>query len=202
MTYHMKKPATKSKRDAYHHGDLRRTLLEAARSEITAHGAQSLSLASLARRAGVAQSAPYRHFADRDELLAAVATHGFEAFTAVLQAASEAGSRAGAIKRIGAAYLRFGEEHTQLYRLMFASSLVAGTAEGSELRTAAWASFEPLLGRVADGAPSKQSRLAAYAIWAQLHGFVMLRADGLLDEPAEELLKGLRSRADHGMTGG
>lgn len=191
MPYHMKKPTTKSKRDAYHHGDLRRALLEAARSEIAAHGAQNLSLASLARRAGVAQSAPYRHFADRDELLAAVATHGFEIFTGTLRAASEAGSKAGAIKRICAAYLRFGEENTQLYRLMFASSLVANAAEGSELLAAAWASFEPLHGRVAEGS-AKQPRLAAYAIWAQLHGFVMLKADGLLAEPSEELLKGMR----------
>lgn len=191
MTYHMKKPPIKSKRDAYHHGDLRRTLLEAARSEIAAQGAQSLSLASLARRAGVAQSAPYRHFADRDELLAAVATCGFEAFTTALRIASETGTKAGAIKRICAAYLRFGEENMQLYRLMFASSLVADAAEGSELRTAAWASFEPLLGRVMDGGASKPTRLAAYAIWAQLHGFVMLKADGLLAETSEELLKGL-----------
>ena len=189
----MKKPTTQSKRDAYHHGDLRRTLLDAARSEIAAQGAQGLSLASLARRAGVAQSAPYRHFADRDELLTAVATDAFEAFTAVLRAASEAGAKAGAIKRICAAYLRFGEENTQLYRLMFASSLVAGVAEGSPLWTAAWASFEPLLGRVTEsGGSSKQARLAAYAIWAQLHGVVLLKADGLLTEPTEDLLKGLR----------
>lgn len=190
MTYHMKKPTTKSKRDAYHHGDLRRALLEAARKEIAAHGAPGLSLASLARRAGVAQSAPYRHFADRDELLAAVATHGFEIFTETLRAASDAGPKATAIRRIGGAYLRFGEEHTQLYRLMFASSLVAGAAEGGELRKAAWASFDPLLERVTEKSP-KNARLTAYAIWAQWHGFVMLKADGLLDEPVDELLKSL-----------
>lgn len=192
MTYHMKKPTNKTKRDAYHHGDLRRTLLEAAGREIAAHGAQSLSLASLARRAGVAQSAPYRHFADREELLAAVAIHGFETFTASLRAASEAGPKAGSIRRIGAAYLRFGEENTQLYRLMFASSLVAAAAEESELRTAAWASFEPLLERVTEDSPSKQARLTAYAIWAQWHGFVLLRSDGLLAESPDDLLKALR----------
>jgi hypothetical protein len=64
MTNHMTKPSLKKtppKRGAYHHGDLRRTLLDAAREEIAASGAQGLSLSSLARRAGVAQSAPYRH---------------------------------------------------------------------------------------------------------------------------------------------
>ncbi|CAN7196686.1 TetR/AcrR family transcriptional regulator [Bosea sp. LjRoot9] len=178
------------KRDAYHHGDLRRTLLEAARTEIAANGTQSLSLASLARRAGVAQSAPYRHFSDRDELLVAVATLGFEAFTAALVAAAEAGTEAGAVKRMYAAYLQFGEENGQLYRLMFASGLVAGAPEGSALLKAALASFQPLLDRVSEASP-KRARAAANAIWAQLHGFVMLKADGLLTEPADQLLSGM-----------
>jgi AcrR family transcriptional regulator len=188
----MRKATTRSpaSRDAYHHGDLRRTLLEAARAEIIANGAQTLSLASLARRAGVAQSAPYRHFADRDELVAAVATHGFEAFTASLLAAAQAGSEAGALKRMYAAYLRFGEENVQLYRLMFASGLVAGAPEGSALLKAALASFQPLLDRVSEASPER-ARAAANAIWAQLHGFVMLKADGLLTEPSEVLLEGL-----------
>ena len=189
----MKNPTTKSRarRAAYHHGDLRRTLLDAAHEEIAANGAQSLSLASLARRAGVAQSAPYRHFADRDELLAAVATDGFRVFTAVIVAAAEAGSEAGALKRMYAAYLRFGEENMEIYRLMFASRLVADrTSDESELYKAAMASFEPLLERVADGS-SKRARLAAYGIWSQLHGIVMLKADGLLTEPSQDLLNGL-----------
>ncbi|MEI5667869.1 helix-turn-helix domain-containing protein [Bosea sp. CCNWLW174] len=177
-------------RHGYHHGDLRRTLLEAARDEISANGVQALSLASLARKAGVAQSAPYRHFTDRDELVAAVATLGFETFTATLLSAAEAGDEAGALGRMYAAYLRFGEENIQLYRLMFASGLVAGTPENSALRMAALASFQPLLDRVGD-ASRQRARAAANAIWAQLHGFVMLKADGLLTEPAEVMLKSL-----------
>lgn len=180
----MKKP-----RDAYHHGDLRRTLLQAARQEVLARGAQSLSLASLARRAGVAQSAPYRHFADRDELLAAVAAEGFADFTSALREA-DAGTEKGAIKRMAAAYLRFGEENVELYRLMFATGLAPGAGRESPLRETALASFEPLLERVCEGS-SKKARLAAYAIWAQLHGLVMLKADGFLEEPADKLLSAL-----------
>ncbi len=189
MTYHMKKSGP-PKRDAYHHGDLQRALLQAARAEIAAHGAQNLSLASLARRAGVAQSAPYRHFADRDELLAAVATEGFRAFTEALLEAAQAGGESGALKRMAGAYLRFGEANVELYRLMFASRLVPSAAEGSALQEAAAASFQPLLDQAADGS-SKRARLAAQAIWAQLHGFVMLKADGFVEEPAEDLLKAL-----------
>ncbi len=112
MAYHMKQDSTDKPpgRGTYHHGDLRGALLAAAREEIVAKGAQGLSLASLARRAGVAQSAPYRHFEDREDLLAAVATDGFEQFTEALLNAAEAGDEAGAIKRMSTAYLVFGEE--------------------------------------------------------------------------------------------
>ena len=184
-----RKPSPKQpdRRETYHHGDLRRVLLDAAREEIASHGAQSLSLASLARRAGVAQSAPYRHFADREELLAAVATEGFEAFTRALLEAVAAGDDAGAFERMAAAYLRFGEENVELYRLMFASGLVPGAEAGSALQEAASASFEPLLDRVAATEP-QQSRTFAYAKWAQLHGLVMLKADGFIQDPAQDLL--------------
>ncbi len=179
------KPA--EKRATYHHGDLRRVLLDAAREEIAAHGAQALSLASLARRAGVAQSAPYRHFADREELLAAVAIEGFEAFTRALVEATAADDAAGAIERMSEAYLRFGAENVELYRLMFASGLVPGAARGSALDKAAQASFRPLLERVAPAGPQR-SLAVAYVKWGQLHGLVMLKADGFIDAPAKDLL--------------
>lgn len=86
-----------------------------------------------------------------------------------------------------AAYLRFGEDNVELYRLMFASGLVPGVAEDSALVEAAWASCQPLLERIGDGS-SKRARMTANAIWAQLHGFVMLKADGFIREPIEELL--------------
>ena len=187
-----RKPRSKQseRRDTYHHGDLRRVLLDAAREEIASRGAQGLSLASLARRAGVAQSAPYRHFADREELLAAVATEGFEAFTGALVDAAEAGDEAHAIGRMAAAYLRCGEENVELYRLMFASGLVPGAQPGSALEEAASASFRPLLDRVAATQPQR-SRIFALAKWGQLHGLVMLKADGFIAEPAEDLLAAL-----------
>lgn len=175
------------RRETYHHGDLRSVLLNAAREEISANGAQSLSLASLARRAGVAQSAPYRHFADREDLLAAVATDGFQQFTEVLLEAAAAEDAAGALKRMAAAYLTFGENHVELYRLMFASGLVPGSAPGSALQQAALASFQPLLDRVEVSDP-KSSRMSANARWGQLHGLVMLKADGFIDEPIQAFL--------------
>ncbi|WP_284236287.1 TetR/AcrR family transcriptional regulator, partial [Gluconobacter cerinus] len=98
-------------RRTYHHGDLRRTLLDAAHKEIATNGAQDLTLASLARRAGVAQSAPYRHFADRDDLLSAVAMEGFQALSAALRQAVESGGDEGRFERATVAYLQFGERN-------------------------------------------------------------------------------------------
>lgn len=183
-------PKPPDRRETYHHGDLRRVLLDAARREIAAQGAQALSLSSLARQAGVAQSAPYRHFADRDELLAAVATEGFEEFTRAILQAAEAGDAAGAIRRMAGAYLRFGAANVELYRLMFASRLVPGSPPDSPLQAAAWASFQPLLERVAAAEPERSETLANVK-WAQLHGLVMLMADGFIDTPIEDLLAAL-----------
>ena len=78
---------------------------------------------------------------------------------------------------MAAAYLQFGEEHVELYRLMFASGLVPGAAAGSPLQEASSASFRPLLDRVAAAEPQRSRTATATAIWAQLHGLVMLRAE-------------------------
>jgi AcrR family transcriptional regulator len=174
-------------RASYHHGNLRRVLIDAARDEIAAHGASSLSIASLARRAGVASSAPYRHFGDRDELLEAVATSEFEKFATILVTAAQAGDESGAIARMAVAYLRFGEENVELYRLMFASRLVPESSANSPLRAAAGASFRPLLEHVAARAPA-MAHEASVVRWARLHGLVMLKADGFIEVPLEDLL--------------
>lgn len=86
-----------------------------------------------------------------------------------------------------AAYLRFAETNTELYRLMFASGLVPASGPDSELVKAAQLSMQPLLERVGGGR-SKRNKLAAHALWAQLHGIAMLRADGFVIEPADQLL--------------
>ncbi|GBR27964.1 transcriptional regulator [Acetobacter orleanensis NRIC 0473] len=144
-------------------------------------------MASLARRAGVAQSAPYRHFTDREALLAAVATDGFEQFTEVLLEAAASGGKAHAMRRMAIAYLAFGEKNVELYRLMFASGLVPGAAPDSLLARAAAVSFQPLLERVRASSPAS-SLISAHARWGQLHGLVMLKADGFISDSIETLI--------------
>jgi AcrR family transcriptional regulator len=177
-------------RKSYHRCDLRRTLLDAAREDIAANSAQSLTLASLARRAGVAQSAPYRHFVDRDDLLSAVAEEGFREVAVALRNAAEPGGGEGDDRRMAAAYLQFGERNVERYRLMFASRLVPDYPSDSPLSVAVKESYQVLLAGVS--APGRSGRDASpAAVWAQLHALVMLKADGFLSEPLEALLREL-----------
>src|SRR5688572_29796038 len=113
-------PAKKPKK-SYHHGDLRRTLLRHAVHIVAEQGSHELSLRALARKAGVSHAAPYRHFADKAELMAAVAQEGFESLRQALEAAG-AGAPGGALERFfagGEAYVRFAVEHPAHYRVMF-----------------------------------------------------------------------------------
>lgn len=168
-------PAAKAA-DAYHHGDLRHALLQAAYDQVDREGADALSLAQLAKALGVSQPAPYRHFADRNALLAAVAAMGFREFTACLQQAAEAGPKAGALSRMGQAYVSFGMRRPGIYRLMFASSILKDAAGDQELKAVAYGSFALLVGALA----GRDRERRALQIWVALHGVVMLSNQGLL----------------------
>ena len=168
------------KRARYHHGDLRHDLLRVARDEISRNGADTVTLTSLARLVGVTQAAPYRHFTDREALLEAVAAEGFRDFTVALDEAAASKLAPGdALLAIALAYVAFGEANIELYRLMFASRLVPGAKSGSSLEKAADAAFDRLRGAVS-AASAEKATDNALLIWAQLHGLVMLRADGLI----------------------
>src|SRR6266850_4711197 len=96
---------------AYHHGDLRAALLQTAGKVLEKEGLGELSLRELARRAGVSHNAPYRHFPDRDSLLAALAAEGF--------ALLENEMRGLGARAMGEVYIRFALQHPQRFRLMF-----------------------------------------------------------------------------------
>ena len=115
------KSATTKKKRAYHHGDLRVALVDAARKELHAVGWQDLSLRSVARRAGVTHTAAYHHFKDKHALLAQIAMEGFVLLDKrMLEAMDEAGP--DPIERLmasGGGYLRMAQEDPQAYDLMF-----------------------------------------------------------------------------------
>src|SRR5258706_1719074 len=109
------------KSGAYHHGDLRRVLLEAAVRVIDSEGLAALSLQALARRAGVSSGAPYHHFENREELLVAIADQGFELLIAEMRrAAAEArDDPAVKLRGLGLGYIRFAVAHRGHFRVMF-----------------------------------------------------------------------------------
>src|SRR5690242_5549996 len=109
----------------YHHGNLKEALVQAALDLIAQKGPACFTFAEAARSAGVSPAAPYRHFRDRDELLASIAQRGFEQFEARLNAAWDDGrpDTIAAFERLGKAYLAFAHEDPASYSAMFESGL-------------------------------------------------------------------------------
>ncbi len=170
----------------YHHGDLRRGLIDAALALIAEGELGTLSLREVARRAAVSPAAPYHHFRDKTALLAAVAGEGFTALSAWMDAALDAVPRAGARGRLAAiarAYIEFARTHAAHYRVMFLPEVKY--AEGATtLHTAASGSFDRLVAAVQAVRPRSTERSArglAVIVWAAGHGLSSLWNDGLLE---------------------
>ncbi|WP_062270631.1 TetR/AcrR family transcriptional regulator [Endozoicomonas arenosclerae] len=109
---------------SYHHGNLRETLLAQARKQLAEDGIDKLSLRALARAVGVSQTAPYRHFPDKNALLIALATSGFAELRQSLKTRAEAcPDLDAALVEVGLAYVDFAKAHTALYKLMFGPAL-------------------------------------------------------------------------------
>ncbi|KPK06899.1 MAG: hypothetical protein AMJ64_08060 [Betaproteobacteria bacterium SG8_39] len=161
----------KAAKAAYHHGDLRAGLLRSAAVILEEQGVAALSLRETARRAGVSHNAPYRHFADRDALLAALAAEGF----AQLDAALDAGGQAGPRGR-GEAYVRFALEHPQRFRLMFGGTLRLDAHPA--LREAAAQTYAGLTRAFAALTGREGAAVAAAAAWSLTHGLAQLLLDG------------------------
>jgi AcrR family transcriptional regulator len=180
-------PAARKRKRAYHHGDLRRALLDQALALAAERGPEALTLREAARRAGVTEAAPYRHFRSKEALVAALAEEGFGALLArVRRALARAPGRAAArLSALGVAYLRFAQERPAHFRVMFGRDLA--TSHGFRgVGELAQACFGELIGEVSRAQRSgdvagRDPRPAALALWAALHGLASLRADGLLE---------------------
>ncbi|HEX3700869.1 MAG TPA: TetR/AcrR family transcriptional regulator [Phenylobacterium sp.] len=103
----------------YHHGDLRRALVDAARRILEAEGPTALSLRAVAREAGVSPAAPYHHFKDKAELLDAVAQEGWEMLDAAMASAKARAEPRDQLNALGIAYVCFARENPALYRVMY-----------------------------------------------------------------------------------
>jgi AcrR family transcriptional regulator len=172
------------KRDRYHHGDLRQELIHAAIASIEDGELTQLSLRGLARRLGVSHNAPYRHFPDKDALLSAVATQGFETLRSVMEQSLETvpSKSTERLLAIGRAYIQFTWEHPTHYRLMFGAY---STPQDNRLDAAAQQAFQVLenvirQGQVEGVFRANDPHQLAQVAWAIVHGIAMLRLDGRL----------------------
>ena len=182
--------------NTYHHGDLRDAMVRAALAEAERGGPEAISIKALAKKLGVSQPAPYRHFADREALLIAVTAEAFRQFTAVLREAVRKPSKRSKLSRIARATLDFGLSRNGLYRLMFVSRTKAGAPAGSELHQATRETFALLLQTLGPPVPGYLRERHALTIWTEVHGVVMLTEQGILTGEAahlsiEELVEGI-----------
>jgi AcrR family transcriptional regulator len=165
--------------NTYHHGDLRDALVHAALVEAEQGGPEAVNLKALAKKLGVSQPAPYRHFADREALLEAVTAEAFRQFSASLRQSIARPSKRSKLSRLAQATLAFGLRRNGIYRLMFASRTMAGAPKGGELHNAAMQTFALLLEALEAPAVGRIRERHALKIWAALHGAVMLAEQGL-----------------------
>jgi AcrR family transcriptional regulator len=170
----------------YHHGDLRAALVKAAAAEIERGGYEKLSLRELAESLGVSRAAPYRHFADRRAVLAAVAADGFESLTAIYRKAKGSGKTPQArLAAAGRGYLGFAAERPQTFRLMFVSDLLGGGAappDAALVKAAgeAYVVFESLVAATLDRPSERAIKAAAIKIMSTGFGFALLRMNDRL----------------------
>jgi AcrR family transcriptional regulator len=168
----------------YHHGDLREALVEAALAILGRGSVAALTLRAAAREAGVSPAAPYRHFADRDALIAAVAERGFAALFDRMRATAtraQASPERG-LQEIAVAYLRFALDRPAEYRVMFGPELAdrsrhAGLQQASTQVFALLAEGIAGLQRAGRVRPGDVHAMALSA-WALVHGLAMLALDG------------------------
>jgi AcrR family transcriptional regulator len=169
-----------SSKATYHHGDLRAALVRAAMELLAESGETELSLRAVARRAGVSPAAPYRHYADREALVSAVAALGYRELAERLAAAHPSPSTPEQLASVAIAYVQFALERPALFRIMFGEPCDRDNDERVAATTAVSAYVRSIAQRTF---PQADAEALATAIWALVHGLAFLYLDGKLDAP-------------------
>jgi len=173
-----------AKKQTYHHGDLRAALLQEAAQMLAEGGMESVTMRELGHRVGVSRSAPYRHFANKQALLVAVAAEGFERLRAELHAINvpEEGDELARFQQMGIVYIRFAIEHPAHYRLMYGKEALKRD-QYPELDAAANATFYELVDiikmyQVSGHIKPENAEALTYIAWSTVHGLASLLIDG------------------------
>lgn len=166
-------------RASYHHGDLRRALVDAALARILQGGIGGLSLRAIARDVGVTHAAPYRHFADKAGLIEAIAGEGFEALGQEMAAAFATTAPADRLRALGLGYVRFAVRNPAYFKVMF------GPGQGEK-------QLDVLIETVrqAGAHGDREAGHVALAAWCMVHGIATLAVDGRLSPTDVDLAPG------------
>lgn len=170
----------------YHHGNLRAALLQAAVELIREAGVEKLSLRGLARKVGVSQTAPYRHFQDKNHLLVEIAKQTFEELAQATSALIDPEySATKNIEAAGKAYLNFAIQNPERYKLMFGSG-IENRGEYPDLIESGQQSFDVLRQLVIVGIEQQElladdPQVLSTNCWSAIHGFATLAIDGFYD---------------------
>ena len=183
-------------RQGYHHGDLRGALLDAGLRLLRARSVDSLSLRELAREVGVSAAAIYRHFPDKNALMAALAVEGLERLAKVQRQAtrSAGGGKAGFLAS-GMAYVRFAVDNPALFRLVFSAAQQGDPLEAQpdSVSAALGDLRRHIEALMPEGSPGAERKAAALHAWALVHGIAQLVLDRQI-QPDWRLIERVLSR--------
>ena len=157
----------------YHHGDLRRALVDAARRLLESEGPTALSLRAVAREAGVSPAAPYHHFKDKAELLDAVAQAGWDVLSGLMSEAKNGAEGLHQLTALGIAYVCFARDNPALYRVMYdaARDKEALPMDVQENKDSAYCMVrDTMIEHGADPNDEIHLELASAAAWCGAHG--------------------------------
>ena len=162
---------------SFHHGDLKRALIDATLKLVRSVGPQGFTLNEASRLAGVAKSAPYKHFRDKDALLVEIAILGTQRMEQELRSASELeGTSRERLLAVGLAYIAFSKQHQDYFAIMFRSGIDKSSYEELSLAALSVFSVADELAKDIEQSLVKARRLAL-AVWTMAHGFAMLLSD-------------------------
>ncbi|HWX97755.1 MAG TPA: TetR/AcrR family transcriptional regulator [Solirubrobacteraceae bacterium] len=185
-----------SSKETYHHGDLRAACVRAAVELLEESGETALSLRAVARRAGVSPAAPYRHYADREALVSAVAAVGYRELASRLAAAHPSPSTPGQLASVAVAYVQFALDRPALFRIMFGEPC---DRDNEERVAATTAVSQYVRGIVERAFPDADAEALATAIWGLVHGLAFLHLDGKLDAPTPSAVADRVTAAIHAL---
>jgi AcrR family transcriptional regulator len=174
---------TPSRKRPYHHGDLRAALIEAALSLVEEHGVKGLALSDAARQAGVSVAAPYRHFKDKETLLAEIAAEGFVLFRDALARAAQNNPRdkVQRLVEMGVAYVDFALEHRSHFKVMWESGLPKEKyPDVGKAGDEAYLLLEKAVIDLLPGAPAGRQQALVAAAWSLVHGYASLTLENAL----------------------